>query len=825
MVELNTEEITMLNVSPAELEVLAGSGAEKRTELNKILNVFEDKLKDKARLILEEGARTTAMSEVKEKRKAAAKYIRAELKKKPYKAAEQTVLGTEQSAGFIISLGIYSKGDKVNARQLISDKIQGSIDVRNPKRKVLEEIKTTLEQNLTENFRYNLEKIREVLEDRLDIAEYKEFKIDINQYLGAVDVSKKNTRIKVYDYWTGIGKLYEQFEEDLTNFFIEVRDVDFPDEIKSKFDKLYNQVGNINLEYIAKFDNAPKTFTSGYHAFFNMVAHVLALDRMTGREDNQMSYSEENNAGDVNASLLQYLESSIASSSSTQGDAIDMDLVSELERKLNTELEWESEYKEIMGEADPLLLYEYNRGEKLIAVTDSLESEILNVLENMMEELEDSDDTGKGVSLETTRDIEEWLEQVEDTKILDEGDVEFMSLPISVLSNSDFNRIYNEDSFSSFEEGEKISLNSVDNIKQFFNDLYDILRDEDFIADVEVRSSKGRRRGSEMEYRESRGTDIGDAASGQIPLSLNQKGSVRDELSGFKEELQKMLDSAIAYYFDPLYSGMLPIQIPNFSSSIGAKVIQTLSLNLGLENVMSGAYDTLFEGSREEIDAGDMNAIADFLDNIFMPEIQINGELITDGEEFADALTEIFGKNTREKNNNYAAALIYHYMRETQDTKREKVKFEGTPIVERARLFYDDFKSRKPFPVFALPHWLDMNQGILTKNTTPAKKAAYNRLKTIFESTQVDLPVLLHKLLKAHDVIRKELGKPVIYGRIPLNNYGINRMIAKMQIEENIDLTSFEIEQIIKDIDSHQNISNEYGISGEQVYMIKASFR
>ena len=145
MVELNEEEITMLNVSPATLEVLAGSGAEKRTELNKILNVFEDKLKDKARLILEEGARTTAMSEVKEKRKAAAKYIRAELKKKPYQAAEKDIVGTEKSTKFIMSLGIYSKGDKVNSKQLIGDKIQGSIDIRNPKQEVFEEIKKKLD--------------------------------------------------------------------------------------------------------------------------------------------------------------------------------------------------------------------------------------------------------------------------------------------------------------------------------------------------------------------------------------------------------------------------------------------------------------------------------------------------------------------------------------------------------------------------------------------------------------------------------------------------------------------------------------------------------
>ena len=50
-------------------------------------------------------------------------------------------------------------------------------------------------------------------------------------------------------------------------------------------------------------------------------------------------------------------------------------------------------------------------------------------------------------------------------------------------------------------------------------------------------------------------------------------------------------------------------------------------------------------------------------------------------------------------------------------------------------------------------------------------------------------------------------------------------MIKKMQIEENLDLSSFEVESIVKELDSHQNISKEFGISTEQVYLIKAHFR
>lgn len=162
-------------------------------------------------------------------------------------------------------------------------------------------------------------------------------------------------------------------------------------------------------------------------------------------------------------------------------------------------------------------------------------------------------------------------------------------------------------------------------------------------------------------------------------------------------------------------------------------------------------------------------------------------------------------------------------MEDLQDLSREGDDFNGKMILQRAMDFHEQYTAKKAFPVFAMPHWLDMNQGLL--NATPALKRAYNRLKDIFENAQTDLPVLLHKLLKAHDAVRKELGMDIICGYNPLNDYGIVNVINKMQTEENIDLSQLEVEQIVKAVDSHKNISEEYGISGEQVYMVKALFR
>ena len=53
----------------------------------------------------------------------------------------------------------------------------------------------------------------------------------------------------------------------------------------------------------------------------------------------------------------------------------------------------------------------------------------------------------------------------------------------------------------------------------------------------------------------------------------------------------------------------------------------------------------------------------------------------------------------------------------------------------------------------------------------------------------------------------------------------VESMITKMYVEQNIDLSHLEVENIVKSDDSHNNISKEYGINTEQVYLIKANFR
>ncbi len=822
---LSEEEIQMLNLSAEKVNELATANPITRRQLiSKLVNQFKETLKDKARTIDETEERQAMLNSLEEKGKDVREHIKSRIKGEG-KGARKDQSSFNVVLKPLTQMNLYADGQLINENYLLNEEIKGKIDIRNPKPELLD--RPDIQRMLTaggtpEAFRKNVQKILQTLGDIANVREYVQLKSKFprNKFLGAVNVSKKQNRIQVYDYWADIGKKYDDFENDLAAFFVAVKNIEWENpSVEKLFNKLYDDINNINLEYIAEFTNVEEEFLAPKHQFFNLIAYRLVLEGLTRREDNEKTFdddTEEKVYGDINDQLREELESAIAGSSSTQGDTINID---DYKRELFDEPQWEEDYESVFGAADPLLIYEYQKGERLIAINDAMESSLLQVLQNVEEAIDD----GKGVSLDTSTDIEQWFDEVDDTTTLDDGEVKTMALPISVLSNTNFAKLYNEDKFKSIANNKDISLDNLETIKNFFGDLYNLLSSEDFRAEVEARTTKGRRRGSVQDYREARGTGMeGLTGSAKVPMSLNQKGEFRGEFAKFQSELQKMMDSAIDYFFDPLYSGLLPLEIPRFGSSIGSKVMQTLSLDLGLETVMSASYDTLFEGSVEEVDEGDLRAIADFLDNIFMPSVKIDADIITEGEFAAEAMTEIFGKE--EANNNYCAALIHHFMEDIGDLSREENDFDGKTVKERADLFDKQYMARKPFPVFALPHWLDMNQGILTKKS-PAMKTEYNRLKTIFESAQTDLPVLLHKLLKAHDAVREQLGKPLVYGYVPLNEYGIERVINKMQVDENIDLTMFEVEQIVKAVDSHSNISTEYGISKEQVYTIKANFR
>jgi len=742
----------------------------------------------------------------------------------------------------LLDMNIYIGGALVDYNDLVKIRLANrtNVDIRNPDISLLEDenlktaIRASSQNDKLKILAENYDTVISLLEDNMqqdsgEIIEVKNF--PVRKFLGVADVSKKTTRIAVYDFWNSVVGKFDEFKTNTEELFDNFEKLNLPDEAMDTLEDIL-KINLDELQYVAYFPKVDKRFTNRRQKFWNILFNIMVAEDLFDKDAMEERYEDDPASfSDVNQELTSELTSSISSGGDGGGQTLSGESLGRYKTETNQGFEYKGEVQSIRGIADPLLIYEDNTNNKLVAISEQAELELLDLLEEIEKSLSSRESMDGGVvalSINTQYDLKRWVSEVEDTTVIEQEDldnneanisIESYALPISVMSNNYFAESYTGDSFEAANDT-KISLDNLDKIKNFFEDLYKILSDDIFREEVGVRSSTGMR-GSVIDRRER-----GSFQVAEFPVPLQRGGQIREEImQGVADSLKKMMESAVEYFFNPLYAGYLPISMPTFGSSIGTKVFQLLSLDLGVETVLSESLEMSFEGTLEEATADNLANIADFLDNIFDSGVKIDRILITDGEQAAGALTDIFGKE--EQNNNYCAAIIYHFAKESMEEeeleKFGKKKFNRKTLKERSMEFYKQHGQRKPFPVFALPYWLDKNQGALTKDNT--KRKHYNRLKDLFESVQVDLPVLLHKMLKAHDIIRQQLGKEVVHGRAVFNSKGITGLISKMQVEQQVDLSVHEVEKIVLGEDSHANISKEYGISADQVYLIKAEFR
>ena len=92
-------------------------------------------------------------------------------------------------------------------------------------------------------------------------------------------------------------------------------------------------------------------------------------------------------------------------------------------------------------------------------------------------------------------------------------------------------------------------------------------------------------------------------------------------------------------------------------------------------------------------------------------------------------------------------------------------------------------------------------------------------MKVIKSDTELDL-------LQAHDSIRKMLGKPVYYNTSKLDNFEhVNTAMTVLKREYNLDVSAIEVENIVSDFGSMEDIATKHGVSPESVYFLKGNFR
>ena len=224
----------------------------------------------------------------------------------PQRPAAKESVGYRMEMKKLTAMNLYNNGNKLDARDIMETRLTGKIEVRNPKPENLEGYDKLYESN--EIFRSNYDKIKQSVENETEETEYVDLnsKFPINKFLGSVDVSKKNTRIEVYNYWKGISELYVPFYDSVVKFLAAIKELDFEGELGDSFEKLNKRITNTNLEYIVEFPGVEEKFLEPRHRFFNIITRRMALEGLLQHEEGSGNYKDDEfSASDVNQQMMQ----------------------------------------------------------------------------------------------------------------------------------------------------------------------------------------------------------------------------------------------------------------------------------------------------------------------------------------------------------------------------------------------------------------------------------------------------------------------------------------------------------------------------------------
>jgi len=745
----------------------------------------------------------------------------------------------------------YDAIDLVNTR-LGKVKITGSVNqeiMSNEYKKTLDAYAETLEEDKKNNLKANLTKIKRTVSlDRkrtVRNVRTKTVSLDINKYLGATDLSKDEVRKSIYDYWEGIAKRYTAFEDALEKVFkvaraefisefqgprrketesLEAFDDLFYFEMKEgafgeKMAELERRYSGVNFEYLFDFTKmrVPATRDPKMRLVEALDRIILANKLVSNEKKLIQMYQDDESTEDAQraweADLIEFAENKIEDSKREQSG---IDSIEDTKYKTEDDddvYEFEADIEKVI--VDPLLSFELIRGKKLLA----LDEESQTILRETLDAFKDEE-----VDLDMKTNLRQLLSEVRDTLIMEKDKY---VLPISVIENSDFKKFISTEKLVSANKKEPFNDRKVmQTLYDFFDELNAAISDRRFGFAGGVRSTgRGGTLGGALPPRsEARNTAIQrlvEEPKRQVPVNIQARGKMKEGTKRFLDAIKELLEAFDDYYVSPLYAGKLPIEIPSYARSSGVKSLTVYLREMGGITVKGSLYEKLSTRGRASISATTLKDIADFLIKFKSPNVKVTEALIDEAEDCAEGLTALF--NNREKNRNYCAAVLMHFMEQTDDYAMQGNDFFDKTIKSRSDAFNADYKKSEPVPAFALPYFLDQHQSLLTK--TSAKRKQYNRLLGIVKEVEDDLPIHLTKLLKAHDEIRKALGKQVIYGFLPRSFEGYETIVDNMYKNEQIDLSHLEVDNIIKSEDAHSNISKEYGITEEQVYLIKANFR
>jgi len=723
-------------------------------------------------------------------------------------------------------------------------------------------------------FKIILNKLQEMKEK--ETTTYEGLNINADSLIAGFSLSKASERKKIYKFWQDVVKKEEDFFKALDSFKNDLAAIKidkseqgaFMEKLK-RFDKLFDDDSKLNnLKYLKAFSPEMKEVPNPLGLLLNILAFESAKH---DAEEDAFEDDSPQELADFISDYSAYIpdtESGGGGGTKASFDIYKPDYIESIDSDEQDEI---IELEKTMENIDPLLLYdmEVNKTYVLIQKTISQykedkkeweETDAVEFMKNFVEEYRGDDD----LDPEDRDDYLEIIDSLQDTFALTQGEKAVQSesygkeisegegfiLPIFVAYEPAFRRALedtkNEEIIgkkvrSKAEEVDEAIFELIEFLTEFMNVSFQFAQTQG----KKARKIEGYQKDTPMaSFGQRDKVKVGDLEQ-SVLQTMKGKRFKNEMAQDLKDAFTPLLTAMSDYYFKPFFRNRDVGGKPKYLSSKEGRKLVLLANDLGVDDLLGSSYQKILRSTvgkrsslQKKIKVKDFQNIYNFLLQTRNPK---NFDaLINDGENASKSLTKIFGEKYSERNNNTIAKIIAAlnkkmrklpednpHKRNTEEYKEyeEKAgmvsKFNEKAISTRERQYNKDIKNGLEIPLFALPYWLTMNKRSFTKDTY---KNIFADLESYYDSSE-NIPQVLTKMLLVHDEIRKMLGKDVVQGFYALQYRDIDDFITKMHQEKDLDLSHMEVTEIVKSYDSHENISKEYGISSDEVYLVKANFR
>ena len=209
------------------------------------------------------------------------------------------------------------------------------------------------------------------------------------------------------------------------------------------------------------------------------------------------------------------------------------------------------------------------------------------------------------------------------------------------------------------------------------------------------------------------------------------------------------------------------------------------------------------------------------METISKPALQRRVDTLVDEmENAAEALEEVFDFE-HDKDMYIHFGTILQEIKEKNNIN-EDIEFKGKTSEEWAK----KYDPKKTYPLDALESHIRRHKSTYESDDRMKKYRLIRKFFAALDSFDIVKIDLEAEVLEAHDNIRKMMNKPVYYNTSKVDNFDhVNYAIEVAKEDYKVDLNAAEIESIVSEFNSMEEIASKHGITQETVYFLKANFR